>query len=426
MNRDRYRVKTVVTTTGERLPMLLNSDGMPLWGATVFSLTQHRARNRAANTIGNSLRALLVFHLFLDLRNIDLSARMADGLVLGMGEIEELVRLCKLPVHDISSMFETSEVSQSNISALSLEKVRRRVPISRTQEVVPAFAATRLRSIRDYVSWMVAIRMSMLGRGDRIQSVLEAAGRLVTSAIDARLPSGDSRGSLGEREGLEPKVVAEILRVIDPHSPDNPWQNEHSRYRNELIILWLLYLGLRRGELLGVRVSDINFRKGTVIVARRADDVTDPRKMQPNAKTKAREIPISTGLQDKTIAYVMKCRGDIPGARKHDFLIVASDSGNPFSIPSFAKVFNILREKCPQLPRHLFAHLLRHTWNDRFSEEMDKQNVGEETEKKSRSYLMGWSETSGTAATYTRRHVRKKAQEASLAMQDQILAGGKK
>ena len=67
------------------------------------------------------------------------------------------------------------------------------------------------------------------------------------------------------------------------------------------------------------------------------------------------------------------------------------------------------------------GRVLRHTWNDFYSEEMDKNRVGEEQEKKTRSYLMGWSETSGTAATYTRRHIRKKAQAASLQLQKNLI-----
>jgi integrase len=231
---------------------------------------------------------------------------------------------------------------------------------------------------------------------------------------------------LSGREGLEPEVVSELLRVIQADSPDNPWHDEHSRHRNELIVLWLYYLGLRRGELLGVRVSDIDFRKGTVVIARRADDKNDPRRRQPNAKTRAREIPLASDLLEKTSNYVMTFRAKLSGARKHGFLFVTSDTGRPMSIPAFSKIFVVLREKCKNLPRNLFAHLLRHTWNDRFSEEMDRRGVAEETEKKTRSYLMGWSETSGSAATYTRRHIRKKAEQASLSMQEQILNGGTK
>ena len=92
------------------------------------------------------------------------------------------------------------------------------------------------------------------------------------------------------------------------------------------------------------------------------------------------------------------------------------------SIPSVNKVFKVLREKHPELPANIFPHILRHTWNDRYSEEMDANKVGEEAEKKTRSYLMGWSETSGTAVTYTRRHIRKKARAASLAMQENMFS----
>ncbi|EQD32361.1 hypothetical protein B1A_19538, partial [mine drainage metagenome] len=49
-------------------------------------------------------------------------------------------------------------------------------------------------------------------------------------------------------------------------------------------------------------------------------------------KTKGREIPISSGLLDKTNAYIMNQRSAIHDARKHDFLFVASDTGAPLSI----------------------------------------------------------------------------------------------
>jgi integrase len=84
------------------------------------------------------------------------------------------------------------------------------------------------------------------------------------------------------------------------------------------------------------------------------------------------------------------------------------------------KVFVVLRRKCPDLPDDLSPHVIRHTWNDHFSEIMDRRRVSEETEKKMRSRLMGWSETSGTAAAYTRRHVQRKAREASLALQKKL------
>jgi integrase len=423
---DRYRVKIVVTSNGERLPLLLGFDGTPIWSATVFALTELRARNRAASTIENALRAIMVFQIFLDQQKIDLEQRMSYGRILGLNEIEELVRICRLPVENIERYCSGNIVKKFHVPNLSMERNRIRGSGSRDKEIVPAFSATRLRCIRDYLKWLVSNRTLRLDANNDVRSSLEEASRLVTEAINARLPPVASKGFLSGREGLDPKDLSELLRVIDQNSPDNPWQDEHSRSRNELIILWLYYLGLRRGELLGVSVSDVDFRKGTVVITRRADDKNDPRKLQPNAKTKAREIPLSSELLDKTSKYIMDSRSKQLGAKKHGFLFVASDSGAPLSIPAFSKIFVVLRQKNKNLPRNLFAHLLRHSWNDRFSEEMDRRNVGEETEKKTRSYLMGWSETSGTAATYTRRHIRKKAEQASLSMQEQILNGENK
>jgi hypothetical protein len=100
MTLPRFRVKTVLSRNGERLPMLIGPDGLPLFGPTLFSLTEIRARNRATNTISNSLRGIMVFYLFLELNNIDLGKRLAEGRVLAIGEIEDLVRLCRLYKHE--------------------------------------------------------------------------------------------------------------------------------------------------------------------------------------------------------------------------------------------------------------------------------------------------------------------------------------
>jgi len=420
----RYRVKSIVMSSGERLPVLLGLDGLPMFEPTIFSLSEVRSRNRASNTIDSYLRSLMVFLLFLDLRNVDLEDRLDAGQLLSLGEIEELVRVCRLPLEKIHSMLDKVPglSQQSASSVVSLEKLRMKSVGLPEVEIDPGSAATRLRNIRDYLRWLAIARMSKHGIDASLRITLESSTQYISHAIDARLPSASYKsGELDQREGLEPEVVEQILKVIDPHSSDNPWTDEHARYRNALIIEWLLCFGLRRGELLNVRIGDVKFRDSTVTVVRRADNPDDPRKNQPKVKTKGREIPISSGLLDKTSAYIMNHRSVIRGARKHDFLFVASDTGAPLSIPSLNKIFNVLRQKCSGMPNDVFPHIFRHTWNDRFSEEMDANKVGDEAEKKARSYLMGWSETSGTAATYTRRHIRNKAKDVSLQLQKNIL-----
>lgn len=417
-----YKVKTIVTSSGERLPLLIGRDGLPIFEPTVFSLTEVRSRNRASNTIDSYLRSIMVFLLFLDLRGINLEERLNVGQLLSLAEIEDLVNICRLPLEKIHLMLEEAQVATEQTfiktKVVSLERLRKTSSKKEHIRIDSSSAATRLRNIRDYLKWLCLARISKHGIDASLRLSLESSIQYTSNAIEARLPSGSYNE---KREGLEPEDVSQIIKVINPQSNENPWFDEHSKYRNELIILWLLSCGLRRGELLNIRISDLNFRESTVVIARRADDINDPRINQPKVKTRGREIPISPGLLDKTNAYIMNHRSAIRGARKHDFLFVSSDSGSPLSIPSLNKIFNVLKKKLPEISDRLFPHIFRHTWNDLFSEEMDKNKVGEEQEKKSRSYLMGWSETSGTAATYTKRHVRKKAQAASLELQKNIM-----
>jgi integrase len=63
------------------------------------------------------------------------------------------------------------------------------------------------------------------------------------------------------------------------------------------------------------------------------------------------------------------------------------------------EIEDLVRAACRiDLPKELTPHVLRHTWNDLFSAEMEGRKVDQENEKKIRSYQMGWKPTSATAA----------------------------
>ncbi len=416
-----YRVKLLKFPSGERFPLLLGADGLPLFEPTVYALTELRARNQATNTICSALRAVQVFYLFLGIHGIDLSTRLASTQLLSINEVEDLSRSCRLPVERLVTMLPDSDAKVQSPKVISLESARMRLSGDAQDEVEPAFAGNRMRCMRGYVNWLVLDRLAKHGLDKELANSLNVSLQRVLSCITARISKGGGRGGINQREGLAPESAAELLRVVSPESLDNPWRDEYVRHRNALIVHWLYYLGMRRGELLGVRVNDVDFRKGTVTIHRRADDAKDTRTNQPQSKTKPRELPLSDGLKAMTYAYVMNYRSTLEGAKKHDFLFCADATGQPMSLPALNKIFKVLRVKCTGLPDALCPHVMRHTWNDRFSEVMDKQQTPEESEKKLRSYLMGWSETSGTAAIYTRRHTRKKAQKVSLAMQEQII-----
>ncbi|MDO9383323.1 MAG: tyrosine-type recombinase/integrase [Hyphomicrobiaceae bacterium] len=375
-------------------------------------------RNLASNTIGNALRALQLLLSFLDRERIDLIKRFQGGQVLRLHEVEALVQACRQPLA-------TSEAASDDDSFSSgphrWQGVRGRLRDAAPTIVHAAVTATRLQCIRDYVRWSAELHLDRSGTSRSQRAELRAAVDTFVLAVEARIPSG---GTSEVREGLAPDLRQKLREVTRPDSPENPWNDRHARIRNALIVDWLYDLGLRRGELLSVRSSDLDFRRGVVTISRRPDDPSDPRRNQPVVKTRGRELPLSAENLDATRHYIINIRGSLLGARRHEYLFVASDTGTPLSMPALAKIFRVLRSKIADLPDQLSPHILRHTWNDRFSEEMDRENVPEDTEKKARSYLMGWSETSGTAGTYTRRHVREKAKRVSLDLQEKML--GKK
>ena len=76
------------------------------------------------------------------------------------------------------------------------------------------------------------------------------------------------------RKGLTEGQQESLLNLIKPHCEKNPF-SQKLQERNQLIVLLLYHLGLRAGELLALRVSNFDFQKNTVLIARRHDNIND-------------------------------------------------------------------------------------------------------------------------------------------------------
>lgn len=410
-----FQVRLVVLESGERLPLLVErATGEPLYQPALYVLTQLRAKNLASATISQHCWAIMVLCFFLRDRGIDLGERMTMGQLLKLAEVEALARCCRLAVEELVDLdTEARPISPSKVT--SLERIRmRRSSRSMVKEVGAETAATRGQYVAAYLRWLVDLRTT-----DTVitpHPALSSASATVLRALAEHLPA-KGRDARVVRKGFAKKVRQRILEVVDPVSCDNPWIGDHCRLRNELVVRWLLHLGVRRGELLGIQTSDIDFQRNEVMIVRRADDVEDPRRDEPNTKTYDRLLPLSDEMAALARNYILKVRSQLKGARRHKYLLVANGSGAPLGKAALGKIFSELRKKHPDLGG-IHPHLFRHTWNDDFSEQMDRENVPEDREKKIRALLMGWAPTSGTAATYTRRHVERKANEASLGMQN--------
>jgi integrase len=418
-----YRMKTVVMDGGERLPMLLRrADGMPLFDPAVYALTQVRGRSQSSATIERHIRAVMQLLAFAEAEGIDLDERIWTGRLLTMNELDALAEAAARPIETLVERLAERQAAtrppKVPVRPASIERYRARLKSEAPPSVVADSTGTRLRIMRDYITWLASRQIGAL-TDDKDIAIRRMTLDSVISGLNARVPA--KRGSNGRLlpEGLSTDQITRLLEIIAPDSVANPWRDPKARIRNELIVQWFYRLGIRRGELLAVRVSDMKGASSDVVIERRPDSADDPRIRQPLVKTRGRSLPMASLFQS-TQKYILEIRTKLPGAIQHPFLFVDVRSGRPLSHSGLTKVFEDLSGA---LGFNVAAHLLRHSWNDAFSAEMDRKKVPEATEKKVRSYLQGWNETSNTAAIYTRRHVRETAEKIMLQMQKEIFHG---
>ncbi len=418
-----YYIKKLLFSDAERFPMLLESKtATPDYWITIYSMTQLRSRNNAESTINQELTHLKLLMFFLKNNyneEINLNKRLEAGKILALHEIEALCDNCKLFYKDIIKK-DSSNLSNKNINLnmKSLEKNRAINNSTRMKTVDPETTAHRIRAIRDYIIWR---SKGFLSRNPELglnTLSLNDAIKLVESTFTARIPKSSPPSPINAKKGLSEEELNILFSLVDKNSDTNPWKSNFAKIRNELIILWLYNLGLRRGELLNLKISDIDFQSGTFVVLRRPDDENDPRVNQPLVKTKERKLAIPTKILNLTREYIIGVRGELREAQYHTYLFIADRSGKPMSLSTLSKVFFKLKDTSLDLPRDLSPHTLRHSWNDKFSALMDKKNIPEDKEKKMRSYAMGWAETSNSASTYTRRHTEDETNQAILEMAD--------
>ena len=381
---------------GERFSVLVDSQGMPLFYPTLFSTWVLRARSLAANTITNALNALKAFCAWEAHTGLSVESIFSRSELLDQNQIRDLCDFLQ--------------------RSLLSDKEKKITRIKRQPKVVgTSIHYFRLSIVASYLDFL-AHRLAPSLDDSRIEKMVEA--------IKAHRPSKPYR-SAADRDDVH--LTDEVIQVIEdalkPDSPNNPAKEYGIQLRNALMFFILKLIGLRRGELLNLRVSDFDFGANTMAVVRRPDSNLDVRKHQPTAKTLPRRLRIHPELVKNVYEYVSKCRGKVPGARRHDFLFVTHKAGPtqgaPLSIGAFSKWMGHIGDLVEGAGFH--AHALRHNWNYEFSRVADAKGMSPAEEEKTRSYWMGWSETSGTAVLYNARHTKEKAQTAGLELQERYI-----
>jgi integrase len=412
-----FRTRHIIMRDGERFKIIVNADtGVPLYYPTLYATSQIRNRSQSVLSIQSIITAIKCLMGWMEHHSIEIEKRFRQGELLNLREIESLRDFFKLPI-------KTEMLKKSHPITLKRTKEGARMAVTRKGAGVnPNTEYIRITYAANYLRWLAEI----LNR-NRHDKAYKLDILSMEKRIKAHRPIRKSRLRKDRDEkGLDPTLIDDLMKAIRPGSGKNPFRNTDVQIRNALIISLLRFLGIRRGELLNLQVMDINCISNEVRIRRRPDSMDDTRTSQPLVKTLERIIPINDGLAERLNDYVRNIRSQFPQAISHPYFFVTHRAGpyqgRPLSNSGFGKIMAQL-QRIDSKFADVHAHALRHSWNYSFSVLIDKSSdrISPEREEQMRSYLMGWADGSGTAATYNRRHVKEKARKAVLEYQDGMI-----
>jgi len=166
--------------------------------------------------------------------------------------------------------------------------------------------------------------------------------------------------------------VEDLANVIAAFNPvTSIFSNEAVCWRNWTMFLVLLDTGIRKGELLGLRLEDLPKAPSTVLkIVRRPDAAEDPRNDRPQVKTYGRTVTLSNKSLKAIHRYIEEYRPDHTCSP----YIFLNDSGDsPLSLNGLDSA---LFKVSTSTDIHVTPHMLRHTRH--YNRLLDLAQAGEE------------------------------------------------
>ena len=360
-------VEVILHDSGELLPILLDDDGMPIPLPNEFILSK---RHASSNTLIRNLREIKLLYEWFQIHKIDLHERLIH----------------KKP-------FTEAEIIGSLVEFLRKDHDKRHKTIKIA--VKPDTFNQRLITIKQFLSWYIEMYIGTLPfTSNHYQFYVTYKTRLISLLDRCFINSPPINKSLSK--GLSSSEQSNLIKLIKPQKgSQNPIE-----YRNYIMVMLMLSFGLRPGELLSLRVEDVQFGGiSSIKVHRRPPDVNDKRKPRPQIKRNGRTLSIN----DKALAkeldiYITKWREELDQRNQTsiewDYLILNQD-GKPLSLPSITQYFQILKEKHSKfLPKNFSPKTLRHTFSSSMERLLREAGVEEDNRKKALAYLRGDSSLS--------------------------------
>lgn len=288
-----------------------------------------------------------------------------------------------------------------------------------------------------YAEYFEFIAKNILRQRPSFATYLDIIENTKKAILRQKKRSGRTKNKINDpnRKAPPPEVFYYLMEIIEPSNVHNPYTLS-VRQRNYLLFKILYETGLRAGEVLQLKVSDINFAQCEIMVRARHDDPEDIFRIdEPNAKTLERDIPISESLRDQIREYVLNERRFIPNTQKHSFLFVSYKGltkGHPLSSIQFSRIVEKIsvNEELAQfiktngilVNRRVTRHGFRHNFNNKLSKAIDKNNkdainegrmhdvISEKKEIEQRMYING-HKSEKSAEVYNLRHTKEQAEK---------------
>lgn len=308
-----FAIEWVRFASGERLPLLTRRiDGLPIEAPTYWIASNERPLNKAAATLEKRLRHLMSLYLWAASRGTTPEQIVRSSAFLTLEQLNDLDRFCRSSLANaVATVCSPSGEVGNIISMRSSRSTGRNVGASQ------ADVGNRLAAIHSFLEYESYSHLSRMERGGAQRNGYEQNRNFILGILRERARSfqpGPTTHSL--KEGLSPEGRAALLALIEAGAPGNPWL-PHVQERNKFIVRLMYDLGLRRGEVLCLRVEDVKLTGdgGILSIIRRPQDSADPRRSKPQVKTLGRQLAISSELREDFLSY-LRLRRKIVGARR--------------------------------------------------------------------------------------------------------------
>lgn len=378
----KYITRISLFENGERFPVLLYADTYQPVVLSLRYIVEERRDIRQVGTIEREVRVLKWLYEWSDNCGINLEEFLRAGKLFSAGEITGLCRYLR-------TLRNSKVVGAVGTSAEILS---------------PTTFNSYLNVVEAFLSWAAREFVPDNTPEQEIRLAVENARNKIKRAFSTNKMGGRN----AHKTGLTEEELTLLRNTIDSQSPENPFKPV-CRFRNKLIVELLLHTGIRRGELLKLKILHLpQGSKQTLTVMRSPGDQSDPRRYEPQVKTLGREIPIPKSFAKMLWEYVEKHR--IKG--KHQFLFTSHQNGAPLNLSTVNSIFaQIVEKSLPHLKGRLHPHILRHTFNDNFVRHGKEMGWSDAKIEKTQKYLNGWSENSAMPEHYTRLTIQTEAAE---------------